>query len=213
MTQKCRFTFQMESFSFLTIEKPAEGFYKELGSKFLAYAFPVSSKSDVKANLEALRKKHFDATHHCYAWVLGADKARHRANDDGEPNHSAGDPILGQIRAKNLTNVLVVVVRYFGGTKLGVGGLIQAYKAAAEEVLTQAVIIEKQVTVTLGLSFGYETTPEVMRLIKDFDMQIISQEFAEACLINLEVNKRNYDGFIAKVNLMNALGHRINIDS
>src|SRR5689334_3258152 len=119
-------------FSFLTIESVSEGIFKEKGSKFLAFAYPVSSESDIKLRLEELRKKYFDATHHCYAWMLGSDKKHFRAADDGEPNHSAGAPILGQIKSKNLTNVLVVVVRYFGGTKLGVGGLTQAYKAGAE---------------------------------------------------------------------------------
>jgi uncharacterized YigZ family protein len=202
----------MEPFSFLTIDKPAEGLYKELGSKFLAYAFPVASESEIKAILEALRKKYFDATHHCYAWVLGADKSKYRAADDGEPNHSAGDPILGQIRSKNLTNVVVVVVRYFGGTKLGVGGLIQAYKAAAEEALNKAVIIEKQVTVPVVLKFEYETTPEVMRLIKEFDMEISSQEYSEACVMHLEIKKQNMEAFQAKAQLLTALGHKISVE-
>ena len=107
---------QPRVFSFQTIKAPAETLLKEQGSRFLMFAFPVSSESDIKMQLTALRKKYFDATHHCYAWMLGADKSKFRANDDGEPNHTAGDPILGQIRAYNLTNVLVVVVRYFGGT-------------------------------------------------------------------------------------------------
>jgi uncharacterized YigZ family protein len=212
MTQKCRFTFQMESFSFLTIDKPAEGLYKELGSKFLAFAFPVTSESEIKANLEALRKKYFDATHHCYAWVLGADKSKYRAADDGEPNHSAGDPILGQIRSKKLTNVVVVVVRYFGGTKLGVGGLIQAYKAAAEDVLNNTVIIEKQVTVPVVLKFEYETTPEVMRLIKEFDMEIISQEYSEACVMHFKIKKQKLEAFQSKSKLLTALGHTITVE-
>lgn len=202
----------MDSFSFLTIEKPAEGLYKELGSKFLAYAFPVSSESEIKANLEVLRKKYFDATHHCYAWVLGADKARHRANDDGEPNHSAGDPILGQIRSRNLTNVLIVVVRYFGGTKLGVGGLIQAYKTAAEEVLNNVLIIEKQITLSIVLTFEYESTPEVMRLIKEFNMEMISQAYFEVCTMHLEIRKQYLPSFQSKTQLLTALGHKIDVE-
>ncbi|MDZ7649386.1 MAG: YigZ family protein [Cytophagales bacterium] len=127
----------MNIFSFLTIDEPAEGAYKAVGSIVLAFAYPVTqaSESEIKQKVDALEKKYFDATHHCFAWILGADKSRFRTVDDGEPNHSAGDPILGQIRSKNLTNVLVVVVRYYGGTKLGVGGLIQAYKASAEAAL------------------------------------------------------------------------------
>jgi uncharacterized YigZ family protein len=202
----------MEPFSFLTIDKPAEGHFKELGSKFLAFAFPVASESEIKATLDTLKKKYFDATHHCYAWVLGADKSKYRVADDGEPNHSAGDPILGQIRSKNLTNVLLVVVRYFGGTKLGVGGLIQAYRAAAEDALTNAVIIEEQVMVSVGLNFNYEETPEVMRLIKEFDMEIVSQDYTETCLVHLEIKKRNQLDFMTKLHLLNALGHKISIN-
>lgn len=201
----------MEPFSFLTIEKPSEGVYKELGSKFLAYAFPVSTESDIKLNLDALRKRYFDATHHCYAWVLGPNKSRYRAADDGEPAHSAGDPILGQLHSRNLTNVLVVVVRYFGGTKLGVGGLIQAYKAAADEALSQATIIERQVEVAVKLKFDYEATPEVMRLIKDFEMEIILQNYSETCELDLSVNKRHQQAFTEKVILLNALGHKIEL--
>ena len=123
----------MPAFSYHTIASGAEGSYKEKGSKFLAFAYPVASEAEVKEKIEALKAKYFDARHHCYAWILGAEKKLYRANDDGEPNHSAGDPILGQLRAMNLTNVLIVVVRYFGGVKLGVGGLVTAYRSAAED--------------------------------------------------------------------------------
>src|SRR5690606_7725476 len=118
-----------------TIAQPAEGLYKEKGSKFIALAYPVYTEEEIKDRLAELRKKYYDARHHCYAYMLGADKSRYRANDDGEPNHSAGDPILGQIRSADLSNVLVVVVRYFGGTKLGVSGLITAYKTATADAL------------------------------------------------------------------------------
>jgi len=126
----------MAPFSFRTIQNASEGSYKELGSKFLAFACPVESEQEIKENIEHLKKKYFDATHHCFAWILGADRSRFRAFDDGEPNHSAGDPILGQLRSRDLTNVLVVVVRYYGGVKLGVGGLIHAYKLATEDALS-----------------------------------------------------------------------------
>jgi uncharacterized YigZ family protein len=126
-------------FSFRTLRAPAEGIYKEKGSKFLAFAYPVETETDTKVILDALRKQYFDARHHCFAYILGADKPRFRAFDDGEPNHSAGDPILGQIRSRELTNVLVVVIRYFGGVKLGMGGLMAAYKAAAENALDNGV--------------------------------------------------------------------------
>ena len=117
--------------SFLTISGKSEGLYKDRGSKFLSFSFPVSSEEEINQRLDEVRKKYHDARHHCYAWMLQPDQSKSRANDDGEPNHSAGDPILGQIKSFELTNTLVVVIRYFGGTKLGVGGLINAYKTAA----------------------------------------------------------------------------------
>lgn len=169
-----------------TLGAPAEGIYKEKGSKFLAFAYPVSSLDDIKEQLEILRKKYFDARHHCFAWMLGPEKKQFRAFDDGEPNHSAGDPILGQIRSFDITDVLVVVVRYFGGTKLGVGGLISAYRTAAEEALRNAIIIEKQVTETITITFDYAAMNEVMKLVKDFDMQITSQSFGMESKIELE---------------------------
>lgn len=173
----------MAAFSFFTIQNQTQGIYKEKGSKFLAFAFPVKSEGEVKEQLDLLRKKYFDARHHCYAYVLGPDKIKFKAYDDGEPNHSASDPILGQIRAKSLTDVLVVVVRYFGGVKLGVGGLMQAYKAAAEDALNHALIVEIEVTRTIELKFDYIRTPDVMRLVKDFELKILDQSFEESCKI------------------------------
>jgi len=199
----------MAAFSFLTIQSPSEGSYKESGSKFLAFSFPVSSEDDIKTRIEGLKKKYFDATHHCFAWILGADKSRFRAVDDGEPNNSAGDPILGQIRSKNLTNVLVVVVRYYGGTKLGVGGLIQAYKTSAEAALHNATIVERDVTQTVELSFSYNENAEVMRLIKEYDLKVLSQNYAEDCEIKLEVKLAMHDRFLAKLNLLSDLSHKI----
>jgi uncharacterized YigZ family protein len=171
------------AFSFFTIQNSTQGVYKEKGSKFLAFAFPVKSEVEIKEQLDALRKKYFDARHHCYAYILGADKIKFKAYDDGEPSHSASDPILGQIRSKNLTDVLVVVVRYFGGVKLGVGGLMQAYKTAAEDALNKASIVEVEVTKTIELKFDYDRTPEAMRLIKDFELKILEQSFEETCQI------------------------------
>src|SRR5882672_5339812 len=165
----------MTAFSFLTIQTPAQGIYKEKGSKFLAFAIPVDSENEIKKQLELLRKKYFDARHHCYAYVLGRDKTKFKAHDDGEPNHSASDPILGQIRSKNLTDVLVVVVRYFGGVKLGVGGLMQAYKAAAEDAISHAGIVEVEVSKEIELKFEYARLPEVMRLVKDLELEIVEQ--------------------------------------
>jgi len=202
----------MEVFSFYTIEGSSEGSYKELGSKFHAFAIPVSSEEEIKNRIGVLKKKYFDARHHCFAWVLGEDKSRYRAFDDGEPNHSAGDPILGQIKSRNLTNVLVVVVRYFGGVKLGVGGLIQAYKTAAEEALNNAVVIEQEVTYAVQLHYPYESTTEVMRLVKDFDLIIIRQDFLEDCVLHADVKRKYYESFLSKAELLKALGHKISFE-
>jgi uncharacterized YigZ family protein len=209
MTQKCRFAFQMEVLSFLTVAGPSEGLYKELGSKFLAFAYPVRTEIEIKDIIEHLKKEYFDARHHCYAWVLGKEKSKFRSFDDGEPNHSAGDPILGQIKSKNLTNVLIVVVRYFGGVKLGVGGLIQAYKTAAEEALNNAVIIEYEVTQNVIVKYPYESTAEVMRLVKEFDLHINHQEFLEDCLMHAEVKQKYVDLFVSRAELLKVTGHRI----
>lgn len=197
--------------SFHTITNSAAGEYREKGSKFIALAFPVSSEDEVKATLAEVRKKYFDARHHCFAYVLGADKARFRAYDDGEPNHSAGDPILGQIRSRNLTNVLVIVVRYFGGTKLGVGGLVTAYKTAADEALKNAVVVEEQITLPLKFQFGYEAMPAVMKLVKDFDLKVISQSFEQVCVLQAEVLLSVQDAMMRKVELLNATGTSIAI--
>ncbi|HEY0740119.1 MAG TPA: YigZ family protein [Chryseosolibacter sp.] len=176
----------MAPFSYKTIEFEVQGLYKEKGSKFHSFAYPVETEEDVKLKLDSLRKKYFDARHHCYAYRLGADGAKFRANDDGEPNHSAGDPILGQLRSKELTYTLIVVVRYFGGVKLGVGGLIAAYRIAAEEALNHAKIIQREVKSRLMLEFDYAATPDVMKLVNDFSMSIVSQNFQARCAIELE---------------------------
>jgi uncharacterized YigZ family protein len=202
----------MATFSFHTIKGQSTGSYKELGSKFLAFAYPVKSEEEIKTHIEGLKKKYFDARHHCFAWMLGEDKSRNRAFDDGEPNHSAGDPILGQIKSKNLTNVLVVVVRYFGGVKLGVGGLIQAYKTAAEEALNNAIIIEEDVIHYIKLYYPYESTTDVMRLVKEFELNIVRQEFLEGCALDAEVKEKFSDSFNAKVELLQALGHKISVE-
>jgi uncharacterized YigZ family protein len=179
----------MEHDTYLTLSAPSQGEYKEKGSKFLAFAFPVSSEEEVKAHLASLRKTYFDARHHCYAYMIGKQGALSRANDDGEPNHSAGTPILGQIRSKNLTDVLLVVVRYFGGTKLGVSGLIAAYKTAAAEALAAGSIAEKRYTQPLPLSFEYTAMNSVMKVVKDFDLPILQQNFGNQCEMVLEVRE------------------------
>lgn len=164
--------------SYRTIEKPVEGLYKEKGSKFIARAFCVNNEQEIKDVQAQLRNEYYDARHHCYAYCLGKGGERYRANDDGEPNHSAGDPILGQIRSNDLTNVLVVVIRYFGGTKLGVGGLITAYKTATAEALETANIITKHWKVLYKLSFGYNEYNSLMPKIKEWDAVIVNQEYS-----------------------------------
>lgn len=179
--------------TFLTLKRESEGLYKEKGSKFLAFAFPVSDEQEIKEKLDTLRKKYYDARHHCYAYILGKDKESYRANDDGEPNHSAGDPILGQIRSNELTNVLIVVIRYFGGTKLGVGGLITAYKTAAAEAILSNEIITEIVTQKVRFTFDYLDMNDVMRLIKEYDLDIKNQEFDNTCKMTFQVREANYE--------------------
>jgi len=200
----------LQDYSFRTLEKPTEGLFKEKGSKFLAFAYPVKTEEAIKANLSALRKKYFDARHHCYAWMLGADKGRFRAFDDGEPNHTAGDPILGQIRSANLTNVLIVVVRYFGGVKLGVGGLISAYRAAAADSLSKASIVVEEVRQEMDLMYDYAFSPEVMRLVKDFELNILDHNFSEKVFMKVAVRMAAKDRFIEKIKLLQVM--KIEID-
>lgn len=163
--------------TYYTIQSPAEGFFRDRGSKFLAYAYPVWSESNVQACLEALRKLHPKARHHCYAYRLGKDGAAYRANDDGEPSGTAGRPILGQIDSAGLTNVLVVVIRYFGGTLLGASGLIQAYKIATQDAFQNAEKVEKIVSAAFDLSFNYANMSDVMNLVKKLDLTVLEQHF------------------------------------
>lgn len=175
--------------TFLTIESATEAVYKEKGSKFLAFASPISSETEAKELLADLRKQFFDATHHCFAYALGRDHGIKRQSDDGEPNGTAGMPILNQIKSKKLTNILVVVVRYYGGTKLGAEGLVNAYKTSASECLTNAVIVEKIVCKKMKIFFEYLQMNEVMKIMKENDLQMISQKFDNDCQIILEIRE------------------------
>lgn len=190
--------------TYLTIDKPCEGLYKDKGSKFIAFAYPVSTEDDIRKRLAVLRKEHFSARHHCYAFRLGADKQAYRANDDGEPKYTAGKPIFGQIQSKDLTNILIVVVRYFGGTLLGVGGLITAYKQATADALEKAVIIEKTVNEFYELSFDYLQMTAVMKIIKDEDLEQIQQNFELGCKLVFSVRKNNSNKV---VELFNKIGN------
>lgn len=179
--------------SYQTLERPSEpSLYKEKGSKFFGYAYPVLNEESVKTHLENLKKEHHTARHWCYAYQLGTEKIIYRANDDGEPNNSAGMPIYGQIQSFDLTNVLVVVVRYFGGTKLGVGGLIQAYKTAAQLALESSSIVKRTIDKRIELKFEYKNMNKVMRLIKEHDLRIESQTMELDCRITLLIRKNNY---------------------
>lgn len=173
----------MTTASYNTVTTISEGLYKEKGSKFIAYAFPIIDERNVKNILQELHKKYYDARHICYAYRLGVKSIYERTNDDGEPKHSAGDPILGQIKSLELTNTLVAVIRYFGGTKLGVGGLINAYRTATQEALQHSKIEKKVLTAIITISFPYNNTNEVMRAIKNFEIEIVEQSFTEVCSI------------------------------
>jgi uncharacterized YigZ family protein len=197
--------------SFLTISKTSEGFYKEKGSKFLAFAFPVSSEEEIKDRLAELRKEYYDARHHCYAYIHGNESQHVRANDDGEPNHSAGDPILGQIRSKTLTNTLIVVIRYFGGTKLGVSGLINAYKTAASGAIDNNTIVKKDITSSFKFLFPYDEMNEAMKLVKDLDLKVKNQGFEDGCTLDVEVIISTIEILKSKVQLLIDTGHKIKL--
>lgn len=176
-----------------TIQFVSEGSYREKGSKFLGFACPVQTEEEIGERLAELKKRFHDARHHCYAWRLGPEMERTRTSDDGEPSNSAGPPIFGQIQSRGLTDVLVVVVRYFGGTLLGVGGLINAYRTAAADALDHSRIAEKKVYGRLYVEFAYEQMDRVMRLVKKNGLQVIDQRFDNRCTLDLEVWKRKED--------------------
>ncbi|GGG47034.1 hypothetical protein GCM10011414_15860 [Croceivirga lutea] len=180
---------QKESFNTIK-EASAEILFKERKSKFFGYAFPVSTQEEIKNALDLLRKKYPNANHVCYAWQLGVDNQIFRANDDGEPNNSAGMPIYGQIQSFNVTNILIAVVRIFGGTKLGVGGLIQAYKETAKLTLENCAIIEKVVEKQVSLKFGYNDLNSVMGILKRFDATMVSQHMEMECHIVANIAKK-----------------------
>jgi len=178
--------------TFKTIAFPSpEILYKEKNSKFFGYAFPVTKEDEIKLHLEALRKQHFGAVHFCYAYQLGTETIQFRANDDGEPSNSAGMPIYGQIQSFGLTNILVVVVRFFGGIKLGVGGLISAYRTAAQMALEEAEVVERTIDIHFEISFDYKNMNKVMRVIKEKNLVLVSQQMEENCRIEIATRKKN----------------------
>ena len=179
--------------SYLTIEADAEAIFKEKSSKFLCYAFHVESEEEISAHLERLRKQYYDATHHCYAWRVGPFGEKFRANDDGEPSSTAGKPILGQMLSHEITDCLIVVVRYFGGTKLGVPGLIAAYKESAAAVIEAAKVVERTVDTHIKIEFSYIVMNDVMRIIKEEQPTIDEQIFDNLCQMRLSIRKSKAD--------------------
>jgi uncharacterized YigZ family protein len=175
-----------------TISKTAQGeLFKDKNSKFYGYAFPVTNEEQVKKQLVSLKKEHYSARHWCYAYQFGTETVQYRANDDGEPNNSAGMPIYGQIQSFDVTNILIVVVRYYGGVKLGVGGLINAYRTAAQLALESAEIIEKTINKVFQLKFEYKNMSKVMRILKEKDVEITNQMLELNCLLEISVRKGN----------------------
>lgn len=177
--------------TYKTINEISEGLFKDRGSKFIAFAFPINNEEDVKERLAELRKKYHDARHHCYAYVLGQDKSAYRINDDGEPSGTAGRPIHGQILSHDLTNILIVVIRYFGGTKLGVSGLINAYRTAGREAIESNIIVTKTIHEVYNVYFQYERMNDVMKIIKEEGLKVISQQFELECSLSFSVRKKS----------------------
>ncbi len=189
----------MEKDTYLTLEAPATAALRERSSKFLSFAWPVQDEEQIRGHLEALRKEYYDATHHCYAWCLGPQGERFRANDDGEPSGTAGRPILGQMLSREVTDCLVVVVRYFGGTKLGVPGLIAAYKESAAAVLEAAQIVERTVDRRVEIEFSYLAMNDVMRVVKEEQPRIEKQEFDNLCRMRVAVRESGWEALVRKL--------------
>lgn len=191
--------------TYRTIIRPSEGLYKEKGSRFVAFAYPVCSEEQIKEIVTGLKEKYHDARHHCYAWMLGADRKCFRANDDGEPSSTAGRPILGQIQSNNLTYVLIVVVRYFGGIKLGVSGLINAYREAASDALRNAEVVEKTVNEQLAIRFGYMALNDVMRIVKEEGPEVLERNFELECEMLLSIRQKDLSALKSRLEMVDSL--------
>jgi uncharacterized YigZ family protein len=189
--------------TYFTIEKPAEGLFNDRGSKFMAFAYPISSESDIKPIVTKLKAAHPKANHHCWAMRLGTDRSVFRINDDGEPSGTAGRPILNTLLSRNLTNILVVVVRYFGGTLLGVPGLINAYRTATEEALKNTVVIEKTVNDVYTIQFDYQQINEIMRIIKEDNLTVLEQQLDNTCSIKIAIRKNKVNQTLDRLNKLN----------
>lgn len=191
--------------TYRTVNDVAEGQFTEKKSKFIAYAIPIKTVDDVKLELEKYKKKYYDARHICWAYMLGHERLNFRSNDDGEPSGTAGKPILGQINSNMLTDILVLVIRYFGGIKLGTGGLIVAYKEAASEAITNADIIEKTVDLDIEFMFEYPFMNDVMKVVKDLEPEILSQHYDMDCQMSLRIRQSLYDQLISRLEKVDSL--------
>lgn len=199
--------------TYKTIDSPAEGLYKEKGSKFIAYAFPVSEEQQIKEITAKLKKEHHSARHHCFAWRLGSGHQLFRFNDDGEPSGTAGRPILGQIQQRELTDILVVVVRYFGGILLGTSGLMNAYKQAASDALSNAVIVEKIIETTIEVNFDYLAMNDFMTVLKEFQLGMKENHFDLSCRAKILVRKQLTDLVMEKLGKIDHLNASIIVDN
>jgi len=195
----------MSTDTYRSIKEKAVGLFKDKGSKFIAYAYPVENEKEIKAIIQDLKKQHYSARHHCYAYRLGPKGENYRANDDGEPSGTAGRPILGQLLSNKLTNVLVVVVRYFGGTLLGVSGLINAYKNATSDVIAQSKIITHIIEHIYKLTFDYSLQSSVMRIIKKDDVKIVDAKYEMNCELTVAIRLNKEDEVINKFNMIDQL--------
>lgn len=191
--------------TYRTITSQSEGLYKEKGSKFIAFAFPVQTEEQIKDYITLLKDEYFDARHHCYAYILGAQKDKFRMNDDGEPSSTAGKPIYGQILSNDLTDILIVVIRYFGGTKLGVPGLINAYKTAAADAIANAEIVERTVNRIFTIQYDYIEMNSVMKVIKERNPDVLERRFENLCTMVLSIRESEADALLARLEKVETL--------
>lgn len=191
--------------TYRTITNQSEGLYKEKGSKFIAFAFPVQTEEQIKDYITLLKDEYFDARHHCYAYVLGAKRDKFRMNDDGEPSSTAGKPIYGQILSNDLTDILIVVIRYFGGTKLGVPGLINAYKTAAADAIANAEIVERTVNRVFTIQYDYIVMNSVMKVIKECNPEVLDRRFENLCTMVLSIRESEADALLARLEKVETL--------
>jgi uncharacterized YigZ family protein len=193
--------------TYKTLKAPSQGLYKDKGSKFISFAYPVYSEEDIKEQLSFIKKEYFDARHHCYAYALGLNREHYRAFDDGEPSGTAGKPIYGQIQSFGITNILIIVVRYFGGTLLGTGGLITAYKSASEDALHNAEFVEKTVNSIYSISFDYAAMNGIMKILKDEGIEQFNQNFGLNCSLQISARNSKVEQLLEKLSKIETVKH------